>query len=63
MGRRRPAGATFGVSRSELARFVQVFFDLGYGIDPEDVAERFGLSRSQAARALVELVAWRDIPA
>ena len=49
------------VTRAELARFVRVFFDLGYGVDPEDVAERFGVSRAQAARALVDLVTLQDI--
>jgi hypothetical protein len=52
-----------GVPQAELARFARTLFDLGYGVDPEDVAERFGVSRARAARALVELVATRDIPA
>ena len=60
--RRRRVGVA-GVPQAELARFARTLFDLGYGVDPEDVAERFGVSRIQAARALVELVATRDIPA
>jgi predicted RNA-binding protein (virulence factor B family) len=51
------------VPQIELARFARAFFDLGYGVDPEDVAERFGVSRAQASRALVDLMATRDIPA
>ena len=40
----------------ELARFAGVLFQLGYGVEPADVAERFDVPEPEAARALARLV-------
>lgn len=40
----------------ELACFSEALFRLGYGVEPVDVAERFGVPEAVAARALAELV-------
>jgi hypothetical protein len=44
------------VPSGELAAFAGVLFQLGYGVEPADVAERFNIPESDAAWALARLV-------